>query len=117
MKTPELAKCCKKIIEYEGQWTFPEQELAAGGNWASAHRMWCWTRLMDGNRANKIMTEMLTEEGFENVLTFQHAEYRLGSVNDLYKEGKFVLSFSAWMVLLHFRAALLKCLYSHPREK
>jgi hypothetical protein len=30
---------------------------------------------MDGNRANKIMTEMLTEQGFENGLTFQHANY------------------------------------------
>ncbi len=74
-KTPELAEAAKKSLNMRGDGRFPEQELAAGGNWARAHRMWCWTRLLDGNRANKILTEMLTEEGFENGLTYQHAEY------------------------------------------
>jgi alpha-L-fucosidase 2 len=37
--------------------------------------MWCWTRLLDGNRANRILTGLLTEQGFENGLTYQHAEY------------------------------------------
>ncbi len=73
--TPELAEAAKKSLDMRGDGRFMEQELAAGGNWARAHRMWAWTRLMDGNRANKILTEMLTEEGFENVLTFQHASY------------------------------------------
>jgi alpha-L-fucosidase 2 len=36
---------------------------------------------MDGNRSNKILTELLTEEGFENVLTFQHANYGWGREN------------------------------------
>jgi alpha-L-fucosidase 2 len=75
-----------------GDGRFMEQELAAGGNWARAHRMWCWTRLMDGNRANKIMTEMLTEEGFENVLTFQHANYHWER-KDLFMEGDLYLHF------------------------
>ena len=75
-----------------GDGRFPEQELAAGGNWARAHRMWCWTRLLDGNRADKIMTEMLTEEGFENVLTYQHADYGWER-NDLFMEGKLYCHF------------------------
>ena len=85
-KSPELAAAAKVSLNMRGDGRFPMQELAAGGNWARAHRMWCWTRLLDGNRANKIMTEMLTEEGFENGLTFQHAEFGWGR-EDLYKEG------------------------------
>jgi alpha-L-fucosidase 2 len=86
VKTPELAAAAKKSLDMRGDGRFPEQELAAGGNWARAHRMWCWTRLLDGNRANKILTEMLTEEGFENGLTFQHAEYGWER-DDFYMEG------------------------------
>jgi len=73
--TPQLAEAAKKALDMRGDGRFMEQELASGGNWARAHRMWCWTRLMDGNRANKILSEMLTEQGFENGLTFQHANY------------------------------------------
>jgi alpha-L-fucosidase 2 len=90
--TPDLAEAAKKSLNMRGDGRFPEQELAAGGNWARAHRMWCWTRLQDGNRADKIMTEMLTEEGFENVLTFQHAEYGWER-NDLFMEGKLYCHF------------------------
>jgi len=90
--TPELAEAAKKSLDLRGDGRFMEQELASGGNWARAHRMWCWTRLMDGNRANKIMTEMLTEEGFENVLTFQHASYHWER-QDLFKEGDLYLHY------------------------
>jgi alpha-L-fucosidase 2 len=54
--------------------------------------MWCWTRLLDGNRAAKIMTEMLIEEGFENGLTYQHADYGWER-NDLFMEGKLYCHF------------------------
>ena len=92
IKTPELANAAKKSLNMRGDGRFPMQELASGGNWARAHRMWCWTRLMDGNRANKIMTEMLTEQGFENGLTFQHADYHWER-KDLYKEGELYCHF------------------------
>jgi alpha-L-fucosidase 2 len=72
---PELANAAKKSLDMRGDGRYPEQELASGGNWSRAHRMWCWARLMDGNRSNKILTEILTEQGFENVLTYQHSEY------------------------------------------
>ncbi len=90
--TPDLAEAAKKSLDMRGDGRYLEQELASGGNWARAHRMWCWTRLMDGDRANKIMTEMLTEEGFENVLTFQHADYDWGRP-DLYMEDSLSLHF------------------------
>jgi alpha-L-fucosidase 2 len=84
--TPELTDAAKKSLNMRGDGRYPMQELVSGGNWARAHRMWCWTRLLDGNRANKIMTEMLTEEGFENGLTFQHIDYNWNH-SDLYMEG------------------------------
>ncbi len=75
VSTPQLAAAARKSLEMRGDGRYPQQELAAGGNWARAHRMWCWTRLMDGNRANQILTGLLTEQGFENGLTYQHADY------------------------------------------
>jgi alpha-L-fucosidase 2 len=85
--TPELAEAAKKSLDMRGDGRFIEQELASGGNWARAHRMWSWTRLLDGNRANKIMTEMLTEQGFENGLTYQHADYSMGRENFYMEDG------------------------------
>jgi alpha-L-fucosidase 2 len=92
INTPDLAEAAKKSLDMRGDGRFPEQELASGGNWARAHRMWCWTRLFDGNRANKIMTELLTEEGFENGLTFQHADYHWER-KDFYMEGNLYCHF------------------------
>ncbi|MDX1284004.1 MAG: hypothetical protein R3182_03285, partial [Draconibacterium sp.] len=84
--TPELAEAAKVSLNMRGDGRYMEQELAAGGNWSRAHRMWCWARLLDGNRTNKIMTEILTEQGFENVLTHQHANYGWERKN-YFKEG------------------------------
>jgi len=75
LTTPELAGAAAKSLDMRGDGRFPQQEQVSGGNWARAHRIWCWTRLLDGNRANKIFTELLTEQGFENLLTFQHIGY------------------------------------------
>jgi len=90
--TPELAEAAKVSLNMRGDGRFMEQELAAGGNWSRAHRMWCWARLLDGNRVNKIMTEILTEQGFENVLTHQHADYGWERENYL-KEGDLYLHY------------------------
>ncbi len=90
--TPKLAEAAKKSLNMRGDGRFLEQELASGGNWSRAHRMWCWTRLLDGNRANKILNETLTEQGFENGLTFQHAEYHWER-KDFYMEDGMYLHF------------------------
>jgi alpha-L-fucosidase 2 len=90
--TPELAAAAKVSLNMRGDGRYPDQELASGGNWARADRMWCWTRLMDGNRANKILTGLLTEQGFENGLTFQHAEYSWER-RDLFREDSLYCHF------------------------
>jgi hypothetical protein len=41
---------------------------------------------MDGNRANKIFTALLTEQGFENLLTYQHIDYHWERP-DFFNEG------------------------------
>ena len=47
---------------------------------------------MDGNRANKILTEILAEQGFENLLTYQHAPY--GEEADIFeKDGDLFMHF------------------------
>jgi len=89
---PALADAARKSLNMRGDGRFPEQELVSGGNWARAHRMWCWTRLFDGNRANAIMTGMLTEQGFENGLTFQHIDYHWNR-QDLFREGNIFCHF------------------------
>jgi alpha-L-fucosidase 2 len=78
LTTPELAEAARVSLDMRGDGRFPESDRASGGNWSRAWRIWCWTRLMDGDRANKIFTEMLTEEGFENLTTFQHAGWGNG---------------------------------------
>ncbi len=78
LTTPELAEAAKVSLNMRGEGRFMDNDPASGGNWSLAWRIWCWTRLMDGDRANKIFTEMLTEEGFENLTTYQHASYGEG---------------------------------------
>jgi alpha-L-fucosidase 2 len=84
--TPDLARAAARSLDMRGDGRYLEQEHPSGGNWSRAHRIASWVRLMDGNRANKIFTEMLTEEGFENLTTFQHASWSMGRP-DLYKEN------------------------------
>jgi len=84
--SPELAEAARKSLDMRGDGRFLEQEQASGGNWSRAHRMWCWVRLMDGNRGNRILTGILTEQGFENALTYQHAGYSSGR-DDFYMDG------------------------------
>ncbi len=85
LTTPELADAARKTLNMRGEGRFPGL-WASGGNWSMAFRSWCWTRLMDGNRANEVFTQMLTAEGFENLLTFQHAGYDWGRPEH-YMEG------------------------------
>lgn len=83
--TPELAEAAKVSLNMRGEGRFPDYDSASGGNWSMAWRIWCWARLMDGNRANRVFDQMLREQGFENLLTFQHAGYPMGRP-DLFRE-------------------------------
>jgi len=82
----ELAQAAKKSLDMRGDGRFLSDDRASGGNWSVAHRMWCWARLLDGERANKIFTQLLAEQGFENLTTYQQADYHWER-KDFYKEN------------------------------
>jgi alpha-L-fucosidase 2 len=42
-----------------------------GGNWSRAWKCWLWARLDDGDRADKIFSELIGEAGLENLCTYQ----------------------------------------------
>jgi len=92
LTTPELAKAAKVSLNMRGDGRYSD-DRASGGNWSRCWRIWCWTRLMDGNRANKIFNEMLTEQGFENLLTYQHDGYHWGRKDLLQEPDSIYLHF------------------------
>ncbi|MGO9967372.1 MAG: glycosyl hydrolase family 95 catalytic domain-containing protein [Bryobacteraceae bacterium] len=49
-----------------------------GGNWSRAWKIWIWGRLFDGNRADKIFSQLIGEAGNENLTTYQQR----GGAND-----------------------------------
>ncbi|MBN1909000.1 MAG: glycoside hydrolase N-terminal domain-containing protein [Pirellulales bacterium] len=71
LTTPKLAAAAAKSLNLRGDGRMPGW-FFSGGNWARAWRVGCWARLLDGDRANKILTDMFREQGFENLMTFQH---------------------------------------------
>jgi len=42
-----------------------------GGNWSRAWKCWIWSRLLDGDHADKIFSELIGEAGMENLCTYQ----------------------------------------------
>lgn len=85
-----LAAAAKKALDLRNEGRYLSEDEASGGNWSMAHRMWSWVRLLEAERANAIFNRMLAEQTFENLLTYQQAEYHFGR-QDLYREpdGRF----------------------------
>jgi alpha-L-fucosidase 2 len=46
-------------------------DRSIGGNWSRAWKVWIWARLLDGNRADKIFSQLIGEAGNENLTTYQ----------------------------------------------
>ena len=42
-----------------------------GGNWSRSWKVWLWARLFDGDRADKILGELIGEAGMENMCQYQ----------------------------------------------
>jgi len=53
-KTPELAEACRKLLESRGD---------AATGWSLAWKMNLWSRLRDGNRAEKLFRDLLNPTG------------------------------------------------------
>ncbi len=69
--TPELAEAAKTSLNMRRDGFCGAKWPYTGGNWARTWRVWCWARLLDGERAAKIFNEMVAEQGFENLMTCQ----------------------------------------------
>ena len=69
--TPDLAEAAKISLSMRGDGYSGPKWPYSGGNWARTWRIWCWARLLDGNRAQRIFNRMIAEQGFENLMTFQ----------------------------------------------
>jgi alpha-L-fucosidase 2 len=46
-------------------------DVHIGGNWSRAWKCWIWARLLNGDRADKIFSELSGEAGFENLCSYQ----------------------------------------------
>jgi len=67
---------------------------------------------MEGNRANKIFTEMLTEQGFENLLTYQHIGYHWERP-DFFNEGDSLYCHFQLDATASVPGFMAECCYSH----
>jgi alpha-L-fucosidase 2 len=69
--TPRLAEAARISLSMRRDGYCGPKWPYTGGNWARTWRIWCWARLLDGERAARIFNEMIVEQGFENLMTFQ----------------------------------------------
>lgn len=62
---------------YTNQWPCTCQHVGSpkdahiGGNWSRSWKVWLWARLFDGDRADKILGELIGEAGMENMCQYQ----------------------------------------------
>ena len=89
-RDPRLAAAAKKALDAREEGLFLSDDPASGGNWSLAHRMWAWGRLLEPERANAIFTLLIKEAMFDNLTTYQQADFSSGR-DDLYKNpaGRF----------------------------
>ena len=71
IKTPELAKAATKSLNMRGHTFYGPKWPHMGGNWNRTWRIWCYTRLGDGEKAARIFNDMVTQVGFENLMAHQ----------------------------------------------
>ncbi|TKG88373.1 hypothetical protein EYV94_27175 [Puteibacter caeruleilacunae] len=70
-KTPELAKAAKISLNMRGHTLYGPKWPHMGGNWNRTWRIYCYTRLLDGEKAARIFNDMVTQVGFENLMAHE----------------------------------------------
>lgn len=72
LEHPELAAAAKKSMDLRGDGDMPmADEPYLGGNWSRGWKIWVFARLLDGNRADKIFSQLIGQAGLENLMTYQ----------------------------------------------
>ena len=70
-KTPELAKAAEISLNMRGHTLYGPKWPHMGGNWNRTWRIYCYTRLLDGEKAARIFNDMVTQVGFENLMAHE----------------------------------------------
>ncbi|MCT4587591.1 MAG: glycoside hydrolase N-terminal domain-containing protein [Carboxylicivirga sp.] len=70
-KTPELAEAATISLNMRGHTLYGPKWPHMGGNWNKTWRIWCFTRLLDGEKAARIFNDMVTDVGFENLMAHE----------------------------------------------
>jgi alpha-L-fucosidase 2 len=72
LEQPELAAAARKSMDLRGDGDVPmPDEPYLGGNWSRGWKVWVFARLLDGNRADKIFSQLIGQAGLENLMTYQ----------------------------------------------
>ena len=71
VKSPDLAEAAKISLLMRGDGIYKPKWPHSGGNWSKTWRIWCWSRLSDGNMAVRIFNDMIKNTGFENLMSSQ----------------------------------------------
>ena len=64
-KTPELAKAAEISLNMRGHTLYGPKWPHMGGNWNRTWRIYCYTRLLDGEKAARIFNDMVTQVGLK----------------------------------------------------
>jgi alpha-L-fucosidase 2 len=59
----KMANAAKKSLDMRGAGRYMADDPASGGNWSMAYRMWCWARLLEGDRADMVFDQHDWSEG------------------------------------------------------
>ncbi len=72
LEQPELAAAARKTMDMRGDGDVPmPDEPHLGGNWSRGWKVWVFARLFDGNRADRIFSQLIGQAGLENLMTYQ----------------------------------------------
>lgn len=69
--TPDLAKAAEVSLNMRGHTLYGPKWPHMGGNWNKTWRIWCFARLLDGEKAVRIFNDMVTDVGFENLMAHE----------------------------------------------
>jgi alpha-L-fucosidase 2 len=72
LEKPELAAAAKRTMDLRGDGDVPmPDEPHLGGNWSRGWKVWIFARLLDGDRADRIFSQLIGQAGMENLMTYQ----------------------------------------------
>ena len=88
LEQPARAAAAKKSMDLRGDGDVPmPDEPHLGGNWSRGWKVWIFARLLDGNRADKIFSQLIGQAGMENLMTYQQVPAAGGKRTPMQLDG------------------------------